>query len=58
MAVISHLFSKFEIGIKNTEVFIRTLEILMEKGVREDNGDVDGAFAGETRGYVKYILED
>jgi len=30
----------------------------MEKGVREDNGDVDGAFAGETRGYVKYILED
>ena len=30
----------------------------MEREIREDNGDVDGAFTGETRGYVKYILED
>ena len=25
----------------------------MEREIREDNGDVDGAFTEETRGYVK-----
>jgi len=25
----------------------------MEREIREDNGDVDGASTGETRGYVK-----